>query len=147
MTSPLIRTISPDVKEVATNSREFAYRVLVVDDELSIREVTIEMLTASGFEVEAAADGAAGWEALQAKRYDLLITDNYMPKLTGVEMVNRLEAAHIQLPVIMATALFPREEFIQYPWLGKVTTLLKPYSAHELLSTVRKVLGVGESAH
>jgi two-component system, cell cycle sensor histidine kinase and response regulator CckA len=146
MTSPLIREISPDAKEVAT-SREFAYRVLVVDDDLSIREVTIEMLTGSGFEVDGAADGAAGWEALQAKRYDLLITDNYMPKLTGVEMVNRLEAGHIQLPVIMATALFPKEEFIRYPWLGKVTTILKPYSADEFLSTVRKVLGVAENIH
>jgi two-component system cell cycle sensor histidine kinase/response regulator CckA len=147
MTSPLIRAIAPDAKDVATTLREIGYRVLVVDDDVSIREVTVEMLTSSGFEVDAAADGAAGWKALQAKSYDLLITDNWMPKLTGVEMLNTLEAAGIQLPVIMATALFPREEFIRYPWLGKVTMLLKPYRANELLSTVRKVLGVGENTY
>ena len=97
--------------------------------------------------MDAAADGAAGWEALQAKRYDLLITDNFMPKLTGVEMVNKLQAARMQLPVIMATALFPQEDFIVHPWLGDVTTLLKPFRAAELLSAVRKVLGVSHGAH
>jgi CheY-like chemotaxis protein len=112
----------------------------VVDDDSSVRELTAEMLIGSGYAVDSAADGAAGWEALQAKHYDLLITDNFMPKLTGIEMVKNLQAAGMQLPVIMATALLPQEELIQSPWLGFVTTLLKPYRTVELLSTVRKAL-------
>jgi two-component system cell cycle sensor histidine kinase/response regulator CckA len=128
------------VEAVPSAPRESVHRVLVVDDDVSIRQLTAEMLVSSGYEVDVAADGAAGWEALQAKHYDLLITDNFMPKLTGVEMVSKVQAARMQLPVIMATALFPKEEINRYPWLGTVTTLLKPFRAAELLSTVKRTL-------
>jgi two-component system cell cycle sensor histidine kinase/response regulator CckA len=118
-----------------------AHRILVVDDDKSIRELNTEMLTRSGFEVDAAADGAVGWEALQTKRYDLVITDNYMPRVTGIEMVKKLHAAGMKLPVIMATALFPQEQFIQNPWLETIPTLIKPFKLAELLDIVIKVLG------
>jgi len=118
-----------------------AHRILVVDDDKSIRELNTEMLTRSGFEVDAAADGAVGWEALQTKRYDLVITDNYMPKVIGIEMVKKLHAAGMKLPVIMATALFPQEQFIQNPWLETIPTLIKPFKLAELLDIVIKVLG------
>jgi two-component system, cell cycle sensor histidine kinase and response regulator CckA len=121
-----------------------AHRILVVDDDKSIRELTTEMLTRSGFEVDVAADGAAGWEALQAKRYDLLITDNFMPKVTGIEMVQKLHATGMKLPVIMATALFPQEQFIPHSWLEAIPTLIKPFKSAELLSTVIKVLAASE---
>jgi two-component system cell cycle sensor histidine kinase/response regulator CckA len=122
-----------------------SYRILVVDDDKSIRELITEMLICSGFEVEAAADGAAGWEALQAKRYDLVITDNFMPKVTGVEMVKKLHAAGMQVPVIMATALFPQEQITLHPWLEAIPTLIKPFKSAELLSTVLKVLDATEA--
>jgi two-component system, cell cycle sensor histidine kinase and response regulator CckA len=121
-----------------------AHRILVVDDDKSIRELITEMLTRSGFEVDAAADGAAGWEALQAKRYDLLITDNFMPKVTGIEMVQKLHATGMQLPVIMATALFPQEQFILHPWLQAIPTLIKPFKSAELLATVDRVLSASD---
>jgi two-component system cell cycle sensor histidine kinase/response regulator CckA len=117
-----------------------ANRILVVDDEISVRQLTTEMLIRAGFEVDNVADGAAGWEALQAKRYDLVITDNFMPKVTGIEMVKRVHAANMQLPIIMATAICPQEEFILHPWLRSIPTLLKPFRAAELLFTVKKVL-------
>jgi two-component system cell cycle sensor histidine kinase/response regulator CckA len=120
-------------------------RILVVDDDISIRQLTTEMLIRFGYEVDAAEDGAAGWEALLAKRYDLLITDNSMPKVTGIEMVKKLHAAHMDLPIIMATAVLPQEEVILHPWLQGVPTLLKPFRSAELLSTVRKVLSVRDS--
>jgi two-component system cell cycle sensor histidine kinase/response regulator CckA len=122
-----------------------AHRILVVDDDVSVRQLTTEMLIRAGFAVEAAPDGAAGWEALQAKHYDLVITDNFMPKVTGIEMIKKLHASNMQLPVIMATAIFPQEEFILHPWLKTVPTLLKPFRANELLSTVNKVLSASDS--
>jgi signal transduction histidine kinase len=117
-----------------------AHRILVVDDDVSVRQLTAEMLIRAGYAVDAAPDGAAGWEALQTNRYDLVITDNFMPKVTGIEMVKKLHAARMDLPVIMATAIFPQEDFALNPWLQAITTLLKPFRAAELLSTVRKVL-------
>jgi two-component system cell cycle sensor histidine kinase/response regulator CckA len=127
--------------------RPVGNRILVVDDDISIRQLTTEMLIRSGYEVDAAADGAAGWKALQGKPYDLLITDNFMPKVTGIEMVKNLHAAGMKLPVIMATAILPQEEFILHPWLQAVTTLLKPFRAVELLSAVKKILSVSDSVH
>jgi DNA-binding response OmpR family regulator len=121
------------------------YRILVVDDDISVRQLTTQMLIRFGYEVDAAEDGAAGWEALVAKRYDLLITDNFMPKVTGVEMVKKLHAARMDMPIIMATAVLPQEEFILHPWLEAVPTLLKPFRGTELLSAVRKVLSVRAS--
>jgi len=123
-----------------------AHRILVVDDNISIRELTTEILIGAGYNVDTAPDGAAGWEALQAKQYDLVITDNFMPRVTGIEMVKSLHAAQMNLPVIMATAIFPQEEFQLHPWLKTVPTLLKPFRSTELLSTVRKALSVSEGA-
>ena len=67
-------------------------RILVVDDDEAFRRLNTEVLNCSGYQVDAAEDGAVGWEAIQANRYDLLITDNSMPKLTGVELVKKLRA-------------------------------------------------------
>src|SRR5947207_15490682 len=55
-------------------------RILLVDDDILIREPAAKALSSSGYQVDTAEDGACGWEALHAGSYDLLITDNSMPK-------------------------------------------------------------------
>ena len=115
-------------------------RILVVDDDLSLRQLSAEVLSRSGYEVDAAEDGAAAWEALNADSYDLMITDNNMPRLTGIELLKKLYATRMALPFIMATGKLPEEEFTQFPWLQPAATLLKPYTVEELLGTVKKVL-------
>ena len=136
----------PFIEKVPARASESAHRILVVEDDISIRQLTTEMLIRSGYRVDVAADGAAGWEALQTERYDLLITDNFMPKVTGIEMIKKVHAAQMKLPVIMATAILPEDDMILYPWLQNIPTLLKPFRAAELLSTVRKVLSGREGA-
>jgi len=116
------------------------HRILVVEDDISIRLPVTDALVRSGYQVDAAEDGAVAWEALQAKRYDLIITDNSMPKVTGVDLLKKLHAAGTTLPVIMATSTLPKEEFTRYPCIQPTAMLLKPYSFHELLGTVRNVL-------
>jgi two-component system alkaline phosphatase synthesis response regulator PhoP len=117
-------------------------RILVVDDDHDIRRLSAEVLMHHGYQVDAAEDGAVAWDALQLKRYDLLVTDNNMPKVSGVELLKKVYAARMALPVIMATGTLPREEFIRYPWLQPAATLLKPYAMEEFLGTVQKVLRV-----
>jgi CheY-like chemotaxis protein len=95
----------------------------VVDDDGDNRQLIVEVLTRSGYEVEGAKDGAAGWEALQANTYDLIITDNRMPRMTGVEIIERLRYAHMAVPVIMATGILPTHEFERKPWLRPDATL------------------------
>jgi DNA-binding response OmpR family regulator len=123
-----------------------AHPILVVDDDILMRQLSTEMLVQSGYEVDEAADGAAGWEALQSKRYSLLITDNFMPKLTGVEIINLLNAANMDLPVIMATGRVPKEEFNRHPWLQSAAMLVKPFTCSELLATVKKALRATNSS-
>ena len=115
-------------------------RILVVDDDSDIRRLSAAMLKRSGYEVDAAADGAAGWEALNADRYDLLITDNEMPIMSGIELLRKLRTARVAVPVIMASGRLPISEFDQHPWLQPTATLLKPYSVEEFLGTVKQVL-------
>jgi DNA-binding response OmpR family regulator len=120
--------------------------ILVVDDDRCIRQLNTEVLLSSGYLVDAAEDGAAAWDILQLKGYDLLITDNEMPKVSGIELVKRLHGARMDLPVIMATGTPPKEEFARCPWLKPAATLIKPYTFDELLDTVREVLTVTDVA-
>jgi len=121
------------------------HRILVVEDDAAIRRLNAEMLLSCGYEVDVAADGAAGWEALQLDNYDLLVTDNGMPKLTGVELLKKLHAARLDMPVIMATGKMPQAEFDRQPWLQPAATLVKPYTMEEMCRTVKKVLREAES--
>jgi CheY-like chemotaxis protein len=73
-------------------------RILVVEDEPNIRRLNVDMLIWSGYEVDSAADGAVAWELLQQNHYDLLITDNEMLNVSGVELLGKLHAAHMTLP-------------------------------------------------
>jgi len=115
-------------------------RILVVDDDSDVRQLSVDVLADSGYEVEGVKDGAAGWDALQNNSYDLIITDNKMPRMTGIEMLERLYAAGMSLPVIMATRILPTHEFARKPWLTPDATLQKPFSNVDLLATVKNVL-------
>jgi DNA-binding response OmpR family regulator len=112
----------------------------MVDDDKSIRHFCVQALFASGYQVHAAEDGAAAWDALQINTYHLLITDHGMPKVTGIELLQKLHDAHLALPVIMATGTLPEAEFTRCPWLVPDAILLKPYTTAELLELVKEVL-------
>jgi acetyltransferase-like isoleucine patch superfamily enzyme/CheY-like chemotaxis protein len=115
-------------------------RILVVEDDTDQRQLNATALINSGFEADMAEDGAAAWEALLSTRYDLLITDNHMPRLTGIELLNKMRSARMSVPVIMATTTAPTEELAQNPWLEPVTTLEKPYSTGQLVGIVKGLL-------
>ena len=113
-------------------------RILVVEDEPLWRVLNTEMLIDAGYHVDTAEDGAAAWETLQFNTYDLVVTDNNMPKVSGLELIEKLRGAGMGLPVIMATGASP--VFAPYSRFQPAATLLKPYTAADLLGTVRNVL-------
>jgi len=119
----------------------------VVDGDSDTRLLYGFVLTRPGYRVDVAEDGAAGWEALQANRYHLLITEHEMPKLTGVGLVKKLRAARMALPVVMAARKLPIKELAQDPSLQLAATLSKPFLADALLDTVKNLLRVTDSAH
>jgi len=65
-------------------------RILVVDDSITVREVQRQILRTNGYEVEVAVDGQDGWNKLRAARFDLVISDVDMPRLSGLEFVQRI---------------------------------------------------------
>ena len=120
-------------------------RILMVEDDGDTRCLSTEVLIRFGYRVDAASDGAAAWAALEAGNYDLLITDNRMLNLTGVEPHKKLRSARTALPVIMVTGVLSTHEFDESPRLIPDATLLKPYTVAELLATVQAVLSATDS--
>lgn len=114
--------------------------VLVVEDDDFLRQMNTDMLLRSGYDAKDAVDGDAAWQALNDRDYDLLITNNTMPKVSGLELLKKLHAARIGMPVIMATGSLPEEEFSRQPWLRPAATLRKPYTPQQMLAAVEKVL-------
>ena len=122
------------------------HRILVVDDDSDVRQLSIDVLTGSGYEVEGVNDGAAGWEALQTYDYDLIITDNQMPRMTGIEMIEKLRSVRMATPVIMATRHLPTHIFARKPQLKPDATLERPFTNDDLLVAVKNILHPGDES-
>jgi DNA-binding response OmpR family regulator len=143
------KKISPDENADATSFEQTSdpvRRILVADDDPLICQLNSEVLAGNGYEVDTAGDGADAWNALQLKSYDLLITGHKMPNLTGVELVKKIHAARLALPVIMTSGTMPLEELKRHPELPIEAMLHKPYTLAELLTTVGNVLRVFDRA-
>jgi DNA-binding response OmpR family regulator len=138
---PLLQ--APDVAPgilPATPGPAYSTRILFVEDDAGIRGVLPRVLTRAGYRVEAAVDGLAGWNALCGGSYDLLITDLNMPGLTGLELVAKARSARLTLPVILVSGSLDLERTELHPWLNLAATLSKPFTADQLLGTVKEVL-------
>jgi DNA-binding response OmpR family regulator len=111
----------------------------MVDYDPYICHFSAEVLIRHGYEVNAAEDGVAAWEELQVNNYNLLITDEQIPKVSGVELLKKSHATRMALPVIMAIRTLPTRKFALLPWLQPATILRKPYSFEKLVGTVKDV--------
>lgn len=116
--------------------------ILVVDDEAGLREMFASALKRSGYETECVDDGVAGWNKLRSANYDLLITDNNMPKMTGVELVRKLRSAQMVLPVILSTSNPPRNTEA----LRLAAILRKPFTLETLRQTVADALNLEQNS-
>jgi CheY-like chemotaxis protein len=74
----------PESRMVPPGNPKPPFRILVVDDEDNARNLNTRLLTRAGYEAVGAVDGAAAWEAIQTQPFDLLITDNAMPGVSGI---------------------------------------------------------------
>ena len=122
------------------------HHILVADDDPLICMLHGEILAESGYHVDAAEDGADAWETLQLKNYHLLITDHEMPRMSGIELIKKMRAARMTLPVIMVSGVMPTQELQEQPWLQINAIMHKPHHITELLTTVKEVLDATVSA-
>ncbi len=114
-------------------------KILVVDDEPSIREIVTLYLKRSGYEVATAADGQAAVDALARQTFDLVVLDLMLPQVDGLEITRRLRATS-QTPIIMLTARSEEIDRILGLEMGADDYVTKPFSPQELVSRVRAVL-------
>jgi len=122
---------------VGRPSSDSAGRILVVDDDDDVRNLLAAILRRSGYDVASAADGEAGWTALSTGNFDLLITDHKMPKLCGLELLQRVRASDLGLPVIMLSGNLPIPEQEFSDWFSPAVAMQKPFMIDQLLEKVR----------
>jgi two-component system KDP operon response regulator KdpE len=114
-------------------------RILVVDDEPQLTRVLRTGLTSRGYDVRAAADGLAGFEAFNDWHPDLVITDLAMPNVDGLELCRRLRAVS-QVPIIVLSAKGEEETKVEALDTGADDYVTKPFGIDELLARVRASL-------
>jgi len=115
-------------------------KILVIDDEPSVRASIEQVLKLAGHKVILAAEGLEGVSRYRTELPDLIITDIFMPDQDGVETINQLRKLVPQVPII-AISGNPRGDVLSVAQqLGAVAVFEKPFSASELLSAVEKAI-------
>lgn len=123
-------------------------RILVCDDHHHITRLVELVLRRSGYEVQVEENGLSAWEVVQRDPPDLLITDQEMPGLTGLELVSRIRKlqAVTNLPVILLTArAFELHESQLIRELRLPDILMKPFSPRELAALVKRMLATPQA--
>jgi two-component system, cell cycle sensor histidine kinase and response regulator CckA len=121
-------------------------RVLVVDDEPSVRRVAAQILRRAGFEVSTASSGLRALEHLAGDPVDVVLLDLTMPDLHGLEVLARLRKAAPDLPVVLNSGYDPRERNAEDGALAGCRFLRKPYRSRDLIAVVAGALGDRELA-
>jgi PAS domain S-box-containing protein len=129
---------------VATPSRPTlprgSERLLVVDDEPSVRRSMARLLASLGYAVDTAADGSEALAALQAGARDLVLTDLSMPRMTGEELAHTIHEIAPHLPIVFMSGNLDSEPLRAKIVAGELEFLQKPVALAELAACIRRVL-------
>ncbi len=115
-------------------------RILVVDDDRSVRESLRRSLAFNGYQVELASDGQAALDSLLVQRPDAMVLDVMMPRLDGLEVCRRMRAAGDALPILVLTARDAVSDRVAGLDAGADDYLPKPFALEELLARLRALL-------
>lgn len=128
----------------AATGASAANQILVVDDNGDLRAYVSQILQQAGYQVHRARNGAEGYQAAQALRPQLIITDLMMPLVSGLEMIQQIRAEpDLQgTPIILLTAKADEDTRIEGAERGADAYLSKPFNNRELLAEVRNLLAL-----
>ncbi|HEV2294373.1 MAG TPA: sigma-54 dependent transcriptional regulator [Tepidisphaeraceae bacterium] len=115
-------------------------RILVVDDQDMMRDSLAATLVREGHEVIAATDGAAAVARLNGGRFDLMITDLKMPKMTGIELLAEAKKLRPEMPVVLMTAFATVSTAVEAMKLGAYDYIQKPFDGEEIKHLVDRTL-------
>ena len=129
---------SAPARQAASNARP---RVLVVDDEASIRDLLSKTLALAEYDVDVAPDGRSALERMRMYPYDLLIADLKMPGMDGLTVIREAKRYKGDLPVIIITGFSTESSAIEAVNLGVAGYLTKPFRVPQVLAAAAKALG------
>src|SRR5829696_2959840 len=126
------------VRQATGSTRQ---RVLVVDDEASIRDLLSKTLALAEYDVDTAPDGTTALDRMRAFNYDLLIADLKMPGMDGLTLIRQAKRIKADLPVIIITGFSTESSAIEAVNLGVAGYLTKPFRVPQVLAAAAKALG------
>ena len=116
-------------------------RVLVVDDEASIRDLLVKTLALAEYDVDASPDGRSALERMRLNPYDLLVIDLKMPGMDGLAVIREAKRYKADLPVIIITGFSTESSAIEAVNLGVAGYLTKPFRVPQVLAAAARALG------
>jgi two-component system, NtrC family, nitrogen regulation response regulator NtrX len=114
--------------------------ILIIDDEKAIRKTLSEILSYEGYKIEEAGDGEEGLKRFREKNYDVVLCDIKMPKLDGIEFLDKAREANPDIPVIMISGHGTIETAVEAVKKGAYDYISKPPDLNRLLITIRNAM-------
>ena len=139
---PVVEAVKPDPSDEKTSIPLGRERILFVDDEKSLADIGLQMLQRLGYQVVPRTSSVEALEAFRARPhgFDLVITDQTMPNMTGTELAREIHAVRPDIPIILCTGF--SEKFPGDPGSGADVDdfLFKPIALRDFADTIRRVL-------
>lgn len=117
--------------------------VLTIDDSQSVRQMISMTLSAAGFKVDEACDGAEGYTKATAGAYNAIITDLNMPNMNGLDFIRKFRAhpASRGVPILFLSTESDEASKREAKAAGAIGWIVKPFDQNQLLAAIRKVAG------
>jgi CheY-like chemotaxis protein len=115
-------------------------RILIVDDERSMRQLVAEVLGSQNYNITMADNGVEAIQQIDKAVYDLIITDYMMPEMDGLELTCKIKARYPLMPVLVVTGEAPVQDLLEN---GAAACIMKPFDIFELRSSVKTILDRG----
>ncbi|HSH67305.1 MAG TPA: response regulator, partial [Bacteroidia bacterium] len=115
-------------------------KILIIDDEKSIRKTLREILEYEKYLVDEATDGMEGISLLQKEKYDVILCDIKMPKMDGIEVLEKITELNNDVPVVMISGHGTIETAVEAVKKGAFDFIAKPLDLNRLLVTIRNAM-------
>lgn len=116
------------------------HRILVVDDELLIRDLLYDFFTSQGWDIMVAEGGQKAIDYLKNQQFDIVLTDLKMPDIDGMELTGRIRNLYGDLPVIIMTGYPSLDSAVEALRFKVDDYIIKPFNVNQLFKTVKKVV-------
>ncbi len=120
------------------------HRVLVIEDDDTVRDVLRSFLNSKGFEAVLAKSGETGIDMLRAEKFDIILTDLVMPGLTGMDVLREVSASKVNTPTIVITAYGTVQTAVEAMKFGAFDYVTKPFNLDELMIVIEKALNLSK---